>query len=163
MRLTMPRFAGEPQFDRLPVQILRCSADTPPNDRIYAQGQICRTDGQVFARIWTFESAPAPQVCLVAAFAANGRTVEARAAAGGETALLLNGVPAEGKLTAYLFSGEDLQGVFWGAVLAIDAAAFFETLGADPAHPEGAIGANLLRIGGSVSALAPQGAYVPIE
>ena len=163
LRLTMPRFVGEPQFDRLPVHMLRCAAETPPNDRIYAQAQLCRTDERIFARIWTFESAPAPQVCLAAAFSANGHTVEARVTIGGEATLLLDGVSAENKLTAYLFAGEDLQGVFHGAVLAIDAEAFFETLGVQPDETAGTIGANLMRIGGSISALAAQGAYVPVE
>ena len=163
MPITLTRFADEPHFDRLPVQILRCALTVPPNDRVYAQGQLCRTDDAVYARVWTFESAPAPDTRLEAVFYGAGHTLAAAATIGGDASLTLDGAPIEGRLTAYLFSGEDLQGVYAGAVLVIDADTFFGAFGQRPDDPDVAVAVNLLRRGAYVSSLAPEGESVPLN
>lgn len=162
MSVTLTRFEKEPLFDRLPVHMLRCGRDVPPNDRIYAQAQLCRTARAVYVRIWTFESAPAPETRLEAIFTAQGHTLTAAATLGGETSLAVDGTALGDRLTAWLFSGEDLQGVYAGAVLAIDSDAFFGALGQTPDEKGGEIGVNLLRRGNFVSSLAPEGVFLPL-
>ena len=108
---------GEPCFDSLGVIKLRCEPSVPVNDRIFAQAQAGRTPELFFTRIWSFETAPAPEAAGKAVFSRAGHTVELAASAAGEASLLLDGAPREGVLTAYQISGEDLQGEYWGAVL----------------------------------------------
>ena len=162
--LSMPFFPGQPDFDRLPVYILRCDTATPHNLRIYAQGQLCRTDDAVIARIWTFEGAPGEDVRLTAEFAANGHVLVCTADVAGNAEMSIDDKAADGNLSAGTFSGEDLQGVYHGVVLRIDAKIFFSALGADFAKPDTfKMGVNLLRTGESVSSLVPQGEYKPLS
>ena len=162
--LSMSFFPGQPDFDRLPVYILHCDTATPHNLRIYAQAQLCRTPDSVIARIWTFEGAPDDDVRLVARFRANGHELDCAADIAGNAGMSLDGRDSNGGICAEPFSGEDLQGVYRGVILRIDAKIFFFSLAADLEKPSTIeIGVNLLRTGKSVSSLVPQGEYTPLS
>ncbi len=162
MSITLTRFEKEPLFDRLPVQLLRCAATVPPRERIFAQGQLCRAADRICVRLWTFETAPAPETRLEALFSSPGGSLTAFAEFSGKTGLLVNGIPDE-RFTAKFFSGEDLQGVYAGVDLAIEAAAFLSAFKAGPEEPIPDLGVNLLRRGTCLSSLVPEGQFVPLE
>lgn len=161
--LLLTTFSGEPQFERLPVLKLCCDESTPPNDRIFAQAQLCRSETHLFTRIWTFESAPSPDTLLSAQFSANGHLLAATVSLDSTAALVADGRAVSGAMTSYLFSGEDLQGVYAGAQTAIPLEIFFDTLAVKPSESATVkIGVNLLRVGSFVSSLAPVGSFVPL-
>lgn len=160
--ISLVSFCGEPQFDRLPVLKLSCDPDTPPLDRVFAQAQLCRNESHIIARIWTFETNPAPDVLLSAQFCKNGHLLAATASIGGEASLVIDGAAKDGALTSYLFSREDLQGVYAGVVLMIPVETFFAAWQENAPktgteHTE--VSCNLLRVGSAVSSLAPVGSW----
>lgn len=158
--ILLTTFCGEPQFERLPVYKLCCDPVVPVNDRVFAQAQLCKNETHLFARIWTFETHPAADTLLSAQFTTGGHLLAATASLGSEASLVADGVPLRGKLTSYLFSGEDLQGVYAGALLQIPLETFFAALAADPTNlPTKQIGVNLLRQGRFVSSLMPVGQW----
>ncbi|PWM26516.1 MAG: hypothetical protein DBX44_00395 [Oscillospiraceae bacterium] len=148
---------GEPRFDSLGVLKLRCTCAVPVNDRIFAQGQVGATDSHLYVRIWSFETSPAPQATLRAVFSHNGHTADLSVTAGGESALLLDGQPAGELLTAYQISGEDLQGEYWGAVMAVPFDRFSQALGL---AEQDSFDGNLLREHPALSSAAPVGQTV---
>ena len=147
---------GEPCFDSLGVIKLRFEPSVPVNDRIFAQAQAGRTPELFFTRIWSFETAPAPEAAVKAVFSRAGHTVELAASAAGEASLLLDGAPREGVLTAYQISGEDLQGEYWGAVLMVPYRWLAASLDFDPDAPAVFEG-NLLRERPALSSAVPHG------
>lgn len=144
MEYPISAMPGEPRFDSLGVIKLRCEPSVPVNDRIFAQAQAGRTPELFFVRIWSFETAPAPQAVVKAVLSHAGHTVELAASAAGEGSLLRDGAPEEGVLTAYQISGEDLQGKYWGAVLMTPYRWLAQALAFDPDAPA-VLEGNLLR------------------
>lgn len=158
---TIPRFNGEPQFDRIPVWKLTCDRQTPPNDRIFAQAQLCRNDERLFIRIWTFEPSPSPDVLLSCLISRRNHLVAATVSAGGDFALVADGEKRDTRSEAYLFTGEDLQGVYTGAVMSVPLEEILNVLASDDGNFDTAtVEINLLRVGASqasVSSLVPVG------
>lgn len=159
MDYPISRMHGEPCFDSLGVIKLRCDSSVPVNDRIFAQAQAGCTPELFFTRIWSFETAPSPDGVVRALFSHAGHTVELSANAAGEAALLLDGAPVDGVLTAYQISGEDLQGEYWGAVLMVPFPWLAASLGFDAASPAVLTG-NLLREHPACSSAVPTGESV---
>jgi len=157
----IPFFDGEPQFDRLPVWKLCCDRSTPPNERIFAQAQIARNRTHLYIRIWTFEPNPSPDVLLSALISRGHHLLAATASVGGDFSLMADGMRSASHADAYLFSGEDLQGVYAGAVMKVAIEEIYRTLAADGDKPDtDIIDVNLLRVGtsqASVSSLVPVG------
>ena len=152
-------FEGEPQFDRLPVWKLCCDKKTLPNDRIFAQAQMARNKSHLYVRIWTFEPDPSPDVLLSALISRGHHLLAATVSAGREFSLVADGMRREGHADAYLFSGEDLQGIYTGAVMKIDIEEINRALKTDGEDTD-IIDVNLLRVGASqasVSSLVPVG------
>ena len=85
----------------------------------------------------------------------------ATASIGGDFSLMADGMRSASHADAYLFSGEDLQGVYAGAVMKIEIEEIYRTLASDSDKTDtDTIDVNLLRVGtsqASVSSLVPVG------
>ncbi len=154
MEFSVRYISGEPSFDSIEVIKLNCDSSIDINDRVYGQAQLGRNDELFFARIWSFESEPtsASTVLLELKFGEN--TLTAHVSFDGTAALFLNGA-ANDKLSAYIISGEDLQGEYWGAVIMLPMPLLLEHFSlSEDALPASLYG-NILRREPAVSSAAP--------
>ena len=136
---------GNPKFDTLGVMKLSCDSSVDINSRIYGQAQIGRSAEFIFARIWSFETAPTSASRVGLTLQNGGNKIEMTAGFDEISSLFINGTDAKQLLTAYLISGEDLQGEYWGAVLMLPASEFFAALEIDKASLPAVIAANVYR------------------
>ena len=126
MEISVRYIAGEPAFDSLEVIKLLCDRSIDINSRIFGQAQIGRNDELPFAKIISFESQPAAASTVMLELGSGEKTLSAKVSFNGDFELALNGIPSSQKLSAYIISGEDLQGEYWGAVLMLPLSLLFE-------------------------------------
>jgi len=120
---------GTPRFDTLGVIKLGCDISVDINSRIYGQAQLGRCDEYFYARIWSFETAPTADSRVGLSMQCGENKIEMTACFDERCSLAINGTDAKQLLTAYLISGEDLQGEYWGAVMMLPVSEFFKSLG----------------------------------
>lgn len=124
---------GTPEFDAMPVAKI---IDYPLEKRDYrpfAQNIICVSEGALFIRMWAFEASPAPSSELRGVFRLFADkpqtalhvqiylTEESAAIPQCRVSLQSDGedLPLDIEYELKAHSGEDLQGIFWGAVITI--------------------------------------------
>ncbi|MEG2174328.1 MAG: hypothetical protein RR135_02435 [Oscillospiraceae bacterium] len=146
---------GEPDFDGLPVLKLHCDVGVPINERLYAQAQLGLCERCFFVRLWAFETQPLPDSRMTVLLEGPQGQLRLSAQASGTAALLLSGCERNDALTAWSFSGEDLQGEYWGMSLLMDAGLFYQTLGLSACDRSSCIRGNILKEQPSLSALFP--------
>lgn len=155
MEYSVQSVSGEPKFDSLGVIKLRCAPAIDINSRIYAQAQVGRSQSCIYVRIWSFETSPTDSSEVCALFS-NGKDELSLCATFGEQATAsLNGKSLPDTLTAYLISGEDLQGEYWGAVMMFPIKRFFDIFGISEASLPATIGGNILRKNPELSSAVP--------
>jgi len=142
---------GNPKFDNLGVMKLSCDSSVDINSRIYGQAQIGRSEEFIFARVWSFETAPTAASRVGLTLQNGSSKIEMTACFDESSSLFINGSDCKNLLTAYLISGEDLQGEYWGAVMMLPASEFFAALGIDKASLPAVITANVYRQSDTVS------------
>lgn len=100
-----------PPWDALPVaKIVTFPPDTPINDRIYAQAQLCflPEDG-LHVRLWSFEVPPLLENRFLR-FALQGKSSSIHK-------ISISPLPQKGIIPLV---GEDLQGIFWGGEFCLE-------------------------------------------
>ncbi len=123
--------SGEPRYDSLPVLMVDRYRNTPVNDRMAAEAQFCLNETEWIARLWAFETAPAPESRMEALFAGeDGRSaVRMYLTAGGAFGCEAAGRDVKEALSVYAFTGGDLQGEYWGGVLRLPRELFLDAVG----------------------------------
>lgn len=126
MEISVRYIKGEPAFDSLEVIKLVCDRSVDINDRIFGQTQLGRNDDLLFAKILSFESEPDASSSVMLELSSGENTVCSKIFFDGRSELSVNGISANDKLSAYIISGEDLQGEYWGAVIMLPLSLIFE-------------------------------------
>ena len=126
MEISVRYISGEPAFDSLEVIKLLCDRSIDINSRIFGQAQIGRTDDLLFTKILSFEADPTAASTVMLELKSGDNSLTAKVSFNGDFNLSLNGSPANEKLSAYIISGEDLQGEYWGAVIMLPLPLIFE-------------------------------------
>jgi len=155
MEYSVRYIAGEPSFDTLEVIKLCCDSSIDINSRIYGQAQLGRNADLLFAKVWSFESAPASDSTVAVHLCHNQNTVTVQSTFGGDAKLLLNGREANENLTSYLISGEDLQGEYWGAVMMIPFKTLLDCFALEENDLPAAVYGNILRKNPEFSSAVP--------
>lgn len=122
MTFKISRVEGQPQFDSLPVAKI---IDYPLEKRDYkpfAQAIVCINEEGFTIRIWAFEAQPERESSLRAVFALNPgdseRTVSVEVFPHRCVRFLVDGIAADvSAIRVHHFTGEDLQGLYWGATI----------------------------------------------
>ena len=153
MAYCIRKIEAAPDFDAIEVIKLRCDKSVLINERIFAQAQIGRNEELFFARIWSFEP-QLPQCVLSIVMENEDKSVIIKSsAAGGQASFIVNGV-SDSEITAYLFSGEDLQGIYNGVVMMVPINKVLNGLGLSEQLLPAVVKGNIVREGQSVSAAA---------
>ena len=120
--LKVRRLEGSPDFEALPVAKLTCFPLEPRDYKPYSQARICfDLTGNLHLQLLSFEAAPLPESCMTAVLRASEQDPPLFCClnALGEFSVRS---PQEAHLaSAHYFTGEDLQGVFWGGNLSVPA------------------------------------------
>lgn len=157
MQQKIALISGEPDWDSLNVIKLRCEKDVDINSRVFAQGQICRNNENLYIRILSFESRPESDSTAAAIFTSGENSLKLEVTFGGLTAATVNGSMRFDCITAYTITGEDLQGEYWGAVMIVPLKLVFEALGISNHELPITLGGNLYRYNPAYSAAALKG------
>lgn len=105
------RLKSRPQFDTLPVMKVTRYPLEPRDYKPFAQGILAVDSQRLYIRLWAFETPPEPESRILCVLRDQKELV---VEAGPEAlTLTLDGQPAEA-LLAHPFTGEDLQGKYWG-------------------------------------------------
>lgn len=156
LNYTVRALRGEPRFDALGVLKLCCESDVPVNDRIFAQAQLGRNETTLFARIWSFETAPTPASQALLTLRAGGHTLALTTRFDGVAEATLDGGPCPAPMTSYILQGEDLQGEYWGAVLLLPLQKLNALLGLRLGEQETVLSANVARACPGYSSAVPK-------
>lgn len=120
MCFTISKVKGLPKFDSLEVAKIVNYPFEKRDYKPYAQARAAFNEDTFFIDMWAFEVLPHPKSELAASLllpSANGGVAElcCTVAAGGEATLEIAKKPEpSASFMAHPFTGEDLQGVFWG-------------------------------------------------
>lgn len=157
MRCHLRRVTGLLNFDVLPVIKLECPRTTPILQRIYAQAQLACTNTDLIVRLAAFESVPARNSRFETAFDGPAGRVVVKVDARSPASLM---TPA-GERTSFMktrrIAGEDLQGVYWGAVLEIPLTLLREDAGIDMTQGDAVLRGNIYKKGpGCCAAFLPE-------
>lgn len=105
------RLKARPQFDTLPVMKITLYPLEPRDYKPFAQGLLAVDPQRLYVRLWAFETPPEPESRIICVLRSDRELI---VRAGPEQLeLLLDGEPTEA-LLAHPFTGEDLQGKYWG-------------------------------------------------
>ena len=150
--------AGTPSFDSLPVAKITGYPMEQRDYKPYAQCILCVNEQSLFLRMWAFEVSPAaaselrgvlyifpqkPEVAL---------SLSVRADESFACALVRGGteIPALGKnkndVAVRPFSGEDLQGVYWGASVTVSRSFLREIAGEPALNPGNSFVGNFFKL-----------------
>ena len=133
-------FHGSPDYESLHVAKLTCFPLERRDYKPYSQARVCFSHGGLSLQLLAVEAEPLPQSELRAVFRFTGdeppltlliradRSMRILRGAEDVTAVL---VAAEAA-SLHMFTGEDLQGVFWGGNLFLSAAVMRPTTRASP-------------------------------
>lgn len=149
--------SGEPDFDSLHVIKLRCEKSVDINSRIFAQAQLCRNEENLYIRILSFESRPETDSTVAALFELGENSLKLEVTFGGLAVATINGDMQLNRITAYTLRGEDLQGEYWGAVMAVPLTLLFDALAISKDNLPTALGGNIFRYNPAFSAAALKG------
>jgi|GEM_PF-1150307 len=155
MEFSVRYIPGEPSFDSLEVIKLCCDRSIDINSRIFGQAQLGRNDELFFAKILSFESEPTAGSTVLMELGSDENSLVAKVSFDGSSELLLNDNAANDKLSAYIISGEDLQGEYWGAVMMIPLTLLFEHFSLAESELPAALYGNLIRREPALSSAAP--------
>lgn len=138
---------GEPRYDSIPVLKVNRYRSAPINDRIAAQAQFCLNETDWIARLWAFETAPAPDSRLEALFLGkDGVTaVKLFLSADGGYGCEAAGKDIRERLSVYAFTGGDLQGEYWGGVLRLSREIFLDAVGIKLSQDETVFMGNVIK------------------
>ena len=100
----------KPNLESLPVADIVDYPLEPAEYKPFAQARLCLTPQSLVVELWAFEVRPQPQSSLRAVFLSQGRRLTFQVWSGGRWEASLEGRPA-----VHPLSGENLQGVYWGA------------------------------------------------
>lgn len=160
------------QLDSLPVAKITDYPLEPRDYKPYAQSNLCLCAGELVLRMWAFEVSPSPRSMLRCVLYLFG---------GGERALCVDFTADETLTLRYLHrgqpdasplslpagacwsphSGEDLQGVYWGALIRLPLA-WLESLGAVPLEKGAAFDGNFYKLCADEES-AHQGCFFPAD
>ena len=104
--------AARPEFDTLPVMKVTHYPLEPRDYKPFAQGIVAVDPRRLYLRLWAFETPPEPESRILLVLRHAGRTLTAAAGPEGVSAAL-DGVPCA-PLACHPFTGDDLQGRYWG-------------------------------------------------
>ena len=105
------RLKTRPQFDTLPVMKVTQYPLEPRDYKPFAQGLLAVDPQRLYIRLWAFETPPEPESRIICVLRDQQ---ELRIEAGPQALeITLDGKPIEA-LLAHPFTGEDLQGKYWG-------------------------------------------------
>ena len=130
-----------PQFDTLPIAKIIHYPLEQRDYKPFAQGILALYQNTLYLRLWAFETPPEPESRITAClYLPNLLYVQAAPDA---HTLLWNGVPLPpDSYTCHPFTGDDLQGKYWGALFAVPLS---ELPGAVLPAPIGRIPGNLYK------------------
>ena len=105
------RLKTRPLFDTLPVMKVTQYPLEPRDYKPFAQGLLAVDPQRLYIRLWAFETPPEPESRIICVLRDQQ---ELRIEAGPQALeITLDGKPIEA-LLAHPFTGEDLQGKYWG-------------------------------------------------
>ena len=104
--------AARPEFDTLPVMKVTHYPLEPRDYKPFAQGIVAVDPRRLYLRLWAFETPPEPESRILLVLRHAGRTLTAAAGPEGVSAAL-DGAPCA-PLACHPFTGDDLQGRYWG-------------------------------------------------
>ena len=105
------RLKTRPQFDTLPVMKVTRYPLEPRDYKPFAQGMLAVDPQRLYVRLWAFETPPEPESRILCVLRGQQELVVEAAPEGVQ--IRLDGSPVE-PLLAHPFTGEDLQGRYWG-------------------------------------------------
>lgn len=155
MQISVRYIPGEPSFDSLEVIKLCCDRSIDINSRIYGQTQIGRNEELLFAKILSFESEPTADSTVMLELRLGENALSAQVRFDGSSSLILNGMDENDKLSAYIISGEDLQGEYWGAVIMLPMALLLGHFSLSENALPASVYGNIIRREPAVSSAAP--------
>ncbi len=106
---------GHPQFDTLPVMKIIHYPLEPRDYKPFAQGLLAVNEERLYIRLWAFETPPEPESRLLCLLRQDGEQLRVEVSPDGAT-VQKNGEEIA-PLTAHPFTGDDLQGRYWGCLL----------------------------------------------
>lgn len=150
--------SGPPSFDSLPVAVIKNYPLERRDYKSYAQAILCVNEESLFLRMWAFEVSPPPGSelrCVLYLYPGEPETAFCLSAYADETVgcfLIRNGieVPAPGRrpqdVILHPYSGEDLQGVYWGSTITVSRH-FLQELGGEASLAPGSrFGGNFFKL-----------------
>lgn len=118
MAFKVRRFPGAPDFETLHVAKITEYPLEKRDYKPYAQARICFAGDGMHLQLLAFEAEPLPEskICAVLKLTPNAPLVVALSADGSFSVYLGEDsqLALESRVTRHTFTGEDLQGVFWG-------------------------------------------------
>lgn len=120
MVFKISKVQGQPELDSLPVAKI---IDYPLEKRDYkpfAQAIICLSEEGLLVRLWAFEATPEAEsavrtVLQLAPEREGAPLLSVEALSGGKVTFLVDGAEWDAaRLHLHPFTGEDLQGIYWG-------------------------------------------------
>jgi hypothetical protein len=147
MRYPLRVLIGQPNFDTIPVIKLACPTTMPILQRIYCQAQMVVSENILIIRLLAFEAEPGEdsrfELILVGPAGKSVINVDAK----GNFAFNTPQGDRSHAMKTRRIAGEDLQGVYWGAVLELPMTTLLHYLGIESPLNEAAILGNIIKKG----------------
>ena len=112
------RLGNRPQFDTLPVMKITRYPLEPRDYKPFAQGILAVDPERLYIRLWAFETPPEPESRMVLRLCGD-RELTVRVGPD-QAEIRLDSTEIQAQL-AHPFTGEDLQGKYWGWLLELPA------------------------------------------
>lgn len=157
MAFKVKLFAQGPDYEALHVAKITCFPLERRDYKPYSQARICFAQDGLHVQLLSFEAIPFPDsaICAVFRFAHDRAAISLRLFADGRLA-------APQGVTAHTFTGEDLQGMFWGGNLFVPTAALRPFFGGFAPVAGAAFHGNLYKLCEN-DARAHYGCYYPAD
>ena len=147
MRYPLRVLTGQPNFDIIPFIKLTCPTTMTILQRIYCQAQMAVSGDMLLVRLLAFEAEPSEDSRFELVLTGPAGKSLATADAKGNFAFSTPQGDRTHAMKTRRIAGEDLQGVYWGAVLELPMNALFCDLGIESPFNEAVIFGNIFKKG----------------
>ncbi len=162
MAVLIRRMSGEPRYDSIPVAKI---TDYPLEKESYmpfAQCQLCLNGEGLTIRIWAFEVDPPKESALRISFGTGEHYLTLTVYSDDRYVYAADGSPCELPVSHHSIAGEDLQGIYWGAVLFIPTDALLSVLDVAQIDTDTVIRGNLYKLS-DAEGWSHYGSHYPVD